>query len=261
MRIDFYLVAGALFGAPMMLANSAADGHPHHHHGLHVVHFVRPAVSVPLANHIAPAGTLKFEDGASDTKGGRNAGPPGQPGTTKTGNEGTSGGIKDASTGTPAKNTTSPDVHMKDLGPVETRISVEPRLHGIEPDRIRSAKTKFKLLPRNGLQLHPRLAPATVVRNAIGVSIHPQGTENKGSRGKVPDQSGTSGTPKPAAGNGGTGVAGLELRPQIFNPFLNHSSISGSIMVRPATAPGVIGAPAKNVVDALNGTTFRQRRP
>jgi hypothetical protein len=279
MRIGLYLLAGALFSAPMMLVNSVADAHPHHHHRLQAAHFVRPDVSVPPANHIAPPGALKPEDhGVSQadgafTKGSRNTGRPGKPGTTKTGSEGTPGGIKDASTGTLAKDTTSPDVHMKDLGPVDTRISVEPRLHGVKPDRIRSAKTKFKLPPRHGLQVRPRLAPATVVRNAIGVPIHPQGTDNKGSQGKVPDQAGAGGTPKPAAGNGEAGVAGLGLQPQISNPVptnglhspptttMNHSSIGGNVMLRPTTAPGVIGGPAKNVVGALNGTTFRQRHP
>jgi hypothetical protein len=175
----------------------------------------------------------------------------------------------------PAKDSTSPGVHMKDLGPVDTRISVEPRPHGVKPDRIRSAKTKLKLVLGRGLRVHPRLAPATVVRNAIGVPIYSQGTDNKGSQGKVPDQAGAGGTPKPASGNGGTGVAGLGLRPQASNPLptngggspspatmaMNHSSISGSIMLRPATAPSVIGGPAKNVFSSLNGTTFRQRHP
>jgi hypothetical protein len=279
MRIGLYLLAGALFGAPTILVNSAADAHPRHHHWLHAAHFVRPDVSVPPANHIAPPGTPKPEDhGASQaddafTKRSRNTGRASQPGTTKTGSEGTPGGIKDANTGTPAKETTSPDVHMKDLGPVDTRISVEPRLRGLKPDKIRSAKTKFKLVPLHRLQAHPKLAPATVARNAIGVPIHPQGTDSKGSQGKVPDQAGTNGTPKPAAGNGGTGVAGLGLQPQVSNPVptnglhspatttMNHSSIGGSIVLRPTTAPGVIGGPAKNVVGALNGTTFRQRHP
>jgi hypothetical protein len=280
MRIGHYLLVGALFGAPTMLVNSGADAHPHHHHRLQAAHFIRPDVSVPAANHVTPAGTPKPEDhGTSQaddafTKSSRNTGRPGQLGTTKTGSEGTPGGIiKDASTGAPAKDTTSPDAHMKDLGPVDTRISVEPRLHGVKPDRIRGAKTKFRILPGHGRQLHPRLAPGTVVRNAIGVTIHPKGTDNKGNQGKVPDQAGARGTPKAAAGNGATGVATLELRPQASNPVptnglhapatttMNHSSIGGSIMVRSTTAPGVIGGPAKNVVGALNGTTFRQRHP
>jgi len=278
MRIGLYLLAGVLFGTPTMLMNSAADAHPHHHHGLQAAHFVRPVVFVLPANHIAPVGTLKPEDhGAPEandalTKSSWNTGRPGQSGTTKTGSEGAPGGIKDASTGTPAKDTTSPDVRVKDLGPVDTSISVEPRLHGVKPDRIRSAKTKFKLVPRHGLQVHPRLAPPTVVRNAIGVPLHSQGTDNKGSQGKVPDQAGVGGTPKLAAGNGG-GVAGLGLRPQASNPVLanglhspatttmNQLSIGGNVMLRPTIAPSVIGGPAKNVVGALNGTTFRQRHP
>jgi hypothetical protein len=273
MRIGFYLVAGALFGAPAMLVNSAADAHPHHPHRLHAAHFVRPNVSEPPASHVIPTGTPKPEDhsasGSDDafTKGSRNTGHHGQPGPTKTGTEGTPGGIKDA--GAPAKETTPADVHMKDLGPVDTRISVVPRLRGVKPGRVRSAKTKFKVVPGHGLQVHPKLAPATVVRNAIGAPIHPQGNDNKGSQGKVPEQIGAGGTPKPAPGNGGTGIIGLGLRrqangagsPSPATVAMNHSSISGSIMLRPATAPAVIGGPAKNVVGALNGTTFRQRHP
>ena len=65
MRICFYLVAGVLLGAPAIMASGAADGHPQLHHGLHAVHFARPGVSVPLANQVAPAGTLKSEDRGS----------------------------------------------------------------------------------------------------------------------------------------------------------------------------------------------------
>jgi hypothetical protein len=142
---------------------------------------------------------------------------------------------------------------------------VEPRLYQAKPGRIRSAKTKFKLVPWRGLQVRPKLAPATVVRNAIGMPIHPQRADKNGS--------GTGGTPKPHVGNGGTGVSGLGLRPQASNPVptnglhspatttMNHSSVVGSIILRPTTAPGVIGGPAKNVVGSLNGTNFRQRHP
>jgi hypothetical protein len=95
MRIGFCLVAGALLGAPAMVASSVADAHPHHHHALHAVHSVRPGVSAPSANHVSRPGTLKPEDhSASDaddalTKGGRKVGRAGQPGATKTGSEGT----------------------------------------------------------------------------------------------------------------------------------------------------------------------------
>jgi hypothetical protein len=280
MRIGFYLRAGALFGATAILASSAAHARPHHH-GLHAEHLARPDVSAPPANHVAPTGTLKPEDhGVADTddaftKAARNAGRPGQPGPAKSASDGTLGAIKDANTGGSVKDTTPPDVHMKDLGPVDTGISAEPRPHSTKPGTVRSAKTKFKVVPGHGPQAHPRLAPATVVRNAIGVPIHPQGTDNKSGQEKMPDHLGAGGAPKPSAGNGGTGVVGLGLRPQVPNivttnrggsptpaiPAINHSSIGGSIALRPTTAPGVIGGPAKNVVGALNGTTFRQRHP
>ena len=89
MRIGFYLRAGVLFGATAILASSAAHARPHHH-GLHAAHLVRPDISAPPANHVAPTGTLKPEGhGVADTddaltKAGRNAGPPGQPGLAKT---------------------------------------------------------------------------------------------------------------------------------------------------------------------------------
>jgi hypothetical protein len=277
MRIGFCFLAGALFGVPTTLMGSAADAHWHHHHRLRTAHFARPGVLVPPPIRVAPASAPKPEDhGASGTgdaftKGGRNAGLPGEPAPTKTGREGAPGGIENASTGAPGEKTTPPNGHMKDLGPVDTGISAVPRLHSAKSDRARSAKTKFKIVPGHSLRAHPKLAPATVVRNAIGVPIHPHGTDNKGSQGKVPDQASPGGTPKAAAGNGGTGMARLGLQPQAANAVsingphspatttISHSSIGGSIMFRPTAAPGIIGGPAKNVVGALNGTTFHQR--
>jgi hypothetical protein len=280
MRIGFYLLAGAMLGGPAILANPAADAHPRHHHGLHAAHFIRPDVSLPPASHVAPAGASKLEDHrAADTdnaftKGGRNAEHAGQPGPAKIGAEGAPGGIKDPSTGGPTKELPPPDVHMKDLGPVDTRISVEPRLHGVKPDRVRNAKTKFKAVPGRGLQGYRRVAPTTVVRNAIGVPIHRPRADNEESQKKIPGQIGAGATLKPHAGNASTNVVGLGLRPQVPNSLttngpsppsptiamINHSSISGSIMLRPSITPGVIGGPAKNIV-GLNGTTFRQRHP
>jgi len=267
-HIGFYLRAGVLFGATAILASSAAHARPQHH-GLHPAHLVRPDVSAPRANHVAPTDTLKPEDHD------RNAGRPGQPGPAKTASDGTLGAIKDANAGGSIEDPTSTDAHRKDIGPIDTRISVVPRLHGAKPGAVRSAKTKFKVVPAHGPQAHPRLAPATVVRNAIGVPIHPQGTDNKSSQGKMPEHLDAGGAPKLSAGNGGPGVVGLGLRPQVRNTVttngggsptptvsaMNHSSIGGSIMLRSTTAPGVIGGPAKNVVGALNGTTFRQRHP
>jgi hypothetical protein len=269
MRIGFYLLAGVLFGALSALVSPAADARPHHHQRLHAAHFVRPNAAALPAVHNDPTGIAKPQDhGASDAdgafaKGGRNAEHPSQPATTKAGGEGTPDGVRDASSGTPAKDATSPDVHVKDLGPVDTRISVEPPLRGVKTGRIRSAKTKFKAVSRRGLQVHPKLAPTTAVRNSIGVRIRPQGADKGG---------GAGGTPKPPAGNGGPGVAGFGLRPKAFNSApagrgglpattMNHPNIGGGTMLRPTTASGVIGGPAKNVVGALNGTTFRRRHP
>ncbi len=280
MRTGLYLRAGLLLGATAILGSSVAHARPHHHRP-HAADFVRPGVAASPANNVAPTGTLKPEDhGSADTdhaftKGGRNAERPGQLGPAKAGGEGTLGGIKDANLDAPAKEITPPDVHMKDLGPVDTRVTVQPRLHGVKPGTIRSTKAKFKVVPGHGLQVHPRLAPASVARNAIGVPIYPQGADSKSSKGKVPDHIGAGGAPKPQAGNGGTGIVGLGLRPQVPNAVtangggsppqaitaMNHSSIGGSIVLRPTTAPGVIGGPTKNVVGALNGTTFRQRHP
>ena len=274
MRIGFYLRAGVLFGVTAILASSAAHARPHHH-GLHAAHLMRPEVSASPANHVAPTGTLKPEDhGVADTddaftKAGRNAGRPDQPDPAKTGSDGTLGMIKGANTGGSVKDVRPSDVHMKDLGPVDTGISAGARLQRTKPGTVRSAKTKFKVAPWHGPKAHPRLAPAAVVRNAIGVPIHPQGTDNKSSH------LGASGAQKPSAANGGTGVIGLGSRPQVSSTVttnrsgsptpaisaMNHSSIGGSITLRSAAAPGVIGGPAKNVVGALNGTTFRQRHP
>ncbi len=271
MRIGFYLFAGVLFGAATLLASTVADARSHRHYRLRATPFARQGVSATAASHVAPGGTLKSEDhGASNTdgaftKGGQNAGRPGQPGPTKAGTESAPGGIENA--GAPAKEATPPDGHMKDLGPVDTRISVAPRLHSVKSDGIRSAKTKFRVVPGHSLRAHPKLASPAIVRNAIGMPIDPQSVENQGGRWKALDPDGTGGTLKPRARNG-TGSAGLGLRPQASNPVfspaittMNHSNISGNIMLRPSTTPVAIGGPAKNSVGALNGTTFRQRHP
>jgi hypothetical protein len=276
-RIGFYLLAGVTFVAPAMLANTSADAaHAHHHRRLGAAHFVSTNVSVSSTIHSVSSGTQKTEDHAvpgtddAPAKGGRNSGRLGQPGPLNTGSEGTQSGVKDS---TPGVEVTSPNVHMKDLGPVETRISVEPPLHGLKPGKTASAKVNFKLVPRHGLHVRPNLVRATVIRNAIGVPIHPQANDNRGGHTKGPDQTGSSGAPKLTPGNGGAGLAGLESRPQVSNPFaakglpspgaaaMNHSSIGGMLMLRPAITPGAIGGPVKNVVGSLNGTTFRQRHP
>ncbi len=130
MRICFYLVAGVLLGAPAIMASGAADGHPHLHHGLHAVHFARPGVSVPLANQVAPAGTLKSEDRGSSqaenavAEGSRNNGRPGRPGTAKIGIVGTSGGVGDANTRIPAKEIVP---HGKFLGWAQHEFGWTPR--------------------------------------------------------------------------------------------------------------------------------------
>jgi hypothetical protein len=190
MRIGFYLFAGVLFGAATVLVSTVADARSHHHYRLRATPFARPDVSAPPASHVAPIGTLKRVDhGASGTddalsKGDRNAKRPGQPGPTKTGTEATPGGTENASAGAPAKEATSPGEHMKDLGAVDTRISVAPRVHSVKSDRVRSAKTKFKIVPGHNLRAHPKLAPPTVDRNAIGVPIRPRGSRTRAANGK-----------------------------------------------------------------------------
>lgn len=274
MRIGSHVFAGALFGATTVFVSISADARSQRHHTLRATHFARPDVSAPAANHGGPGGTQKRDDhGASDTgdslnKGGRNSERLGRPGLIKTGTEGTLGGTENWRAF--AKEATPPDPHMKDLGPVETRISVAPRLHGVKSDRLRRAKTKFKAVPGHGPQAHPKLPPATIVRNAIGVPIHPQGAENKGDQWKTPNPAGAGRTLKPLAVNGLTGVTRIGLRPQASNQLpangggsasraittMNYSNVGGSIMMRPNAMPGVIGGPAKNVVGILNGTTI-----
>ncbi len=117
-----------------------------------------------------------------------------------------------------------------------------------------------------------------VVRNAIGLPVHPTSTDIKGTDVKASERAGVDGAPKSGspAGNGGTEAGGIDTHRQGFVPLraggvtphdprtntvMNHSIISGRDIVRPGLGAGAIGGPAKNVAGVISGNSFRPRHP
>ena len=232
LRRGLCLLAGILAGAPAVLVASAANARAYHHHGTHAVHFASPGNGAPVLKR--------------DT-----ANEPRQPQDRK-----------EISPGAPAKTANAPDFQSKDIGPIDTHISLQPNLHGAGPGTIRQAKSKIGPIGFRYSHVRHPLTPAKSgrnPRNAIGLSVAPQTVGSANNAGLV--RSPTGAVP------GGSTVV---IKP---NPGLDHfshpgSQVTGPGAVRPALngngfvrrgfVPGTLGGPTKNVVVGINGSTIRR---
>jgi len=255
-RVGFLLVASAL----VLLSNFAAHAHARHHHKVRATHFV-PGNAVQGAQkfqqHDAPnpdAAPEKVNDGK-------------QPGRNSVGGEqgGNGGPAGNANTSTETKEVKLPD--MKDLGPVDTHITVvQPRFEAGKTELTRLGGSKIK--SKSGKYFHVRPAftrhkSNPVVRNTIGVPVAPQSITagqhgvpagapafakagaDKGLGGAGPAVS-PAGTFHPVAGVGGSG------------PFANHGAISGSGFPRRGFVPATLGGQTK-MTGALSGSMIRPK--
>jgi hypothetical protein len=262
------MLAALLVGAPATLVSFAADAHARHHHGAHAVHFAPSNATAPVLNRDAANGTRQPQDrkavkadgvspntltGAAAAKGGK------QP----------SGGSAETGTGAPAKDANAPDFHTKDLGPVDTRITVQPRLHSAAPATTRQAKSKIG--PIGSRYSHGRHAftPAKagrVTRNAIGLPITPRSIVpgSNATRVRLPTDAAPGVAP-----NGSDGVVKPNPSPDHFavshpgpvatGTGAGRPAIDGSGFARRGFVPATLGGPTKNVVVGINGSTIRPK--
>jgi hypothetical protein len=268
LRIGFYFLAALLFGATAILVTFAADAHVRHHHGARAVHFAPSNATVSVLNRDAASGARLPQDRKAVKTDGT---PPNTLTGTAVGKGGKqpSGGSTETGTGAPAKDANAPDFHTKDLGPIDTRITVQPRLHGPGPGTARQAKSKIGPVGSRYSHVRHVFAPGKaghVTRNAIGLPVTPRSTVLAPNTALV--HSPTDAAPS-IAPNGSDGV----VKP---NPGLDHFAVShpGSVMTgtgagRPAIdgsgfarrgfVPATLGGPTKNVVVGINGSTIRPK--
>jgi hypothetical protein len=223
---------------------------------------------VPVLNRDAANGTRQPQDR-------RAAKPDGVPLNTLSapvagkGGKQPSGGNTETAIGAPAKDANGPDFHTKDPGPIDTRITVQPRLHGTGQGVARQANSKIGPIgPRYSHARHvftPGKA-GHVTRNAIGLPITPHSTSPAPNAALVHSPTDVA----PFAPSGSNSVA----KP---NPSLDHFAVShpgfvvtgtgagrpainGSSFARRGFVPATLGGPSKNVVVGINGSTIRPKR-
>jgi hypothetical protein len=267
MRIGFCLLAGVLFGMPILTVGFAAEARTHHHHAAHSAHSAPANVTPPLSNQNATQGIQKSEehnapnprtapDKANDDK------QPGRhsPGVGQGGNEGVAGS---ANTGAGMKENNLPDV--KALGPVDTSNTiVRPRLQGAKAEMTRRGASKTN--PKGGKYFHTRQAfirhkNNPVVRNTIGVSIVPRDAAAGQRRmpvGAPPDK-------RPDVQEGAVKVSPGAPPAGVFHPnrdtgqaLANRGGISGSSFPHHGFVPAALGGQTK-MNGALNGSTVRPK--
>jgi hypothetical protein len=263
LRSRFYLLAGALVTTFVVLTSPAADARSHHNHGAHSSHFARHGVSSPVMDHGAVNGMRKAQDysaaktGSSSDK--ADNGAPALQGTTAGKGAKQRAGGKETGAGAPLQDANVPELHARDLGPIDTRITVQPRLHG--PGAVRQAKSRIGLL---GSRYSPvrhsitRGQTGRVARNAIGLPItSPSGIHSPTGAAPrvVPNAGGNLAKPNPGSDYSG-----------VFHPGsvatgtgVGRSSINGNGFARRGFVPAALGGPSKYVVIGINGSTIRPK--
>jgi hypothetical protein len=270
LRIGFYLLAALLLGAPAMLVSFAADAHVRHHHGAHAVHFAPSNATVPVLNRDAANGTQQPQD-RKDVR------PDGAPPNTLTGTAAgkggkqPSGGSTQTGTGEAAKDATAPDFHTKDLGPIDTRITVQPRLHGAGPGTARKAKSKVGPIGSRYSHVRHAFTPGKVghiTRNAIGLAITPRSTVPAPNAALVRSPTDADAAPG-VAPIGSDGVvkpnpspdhfAVSRPGPVVIGTGVGRSAINGSGFAPRGFVPATLGGPTKNFIVGINGSTIRPK--
>jgi hypothetical protein len=274
LRRSLYLFAGALVGTSSLLASSAADARARQYHGAHSSHFARPGVRMPVTDHGAAISMRKERGyGTPKTAGPSDKGDGIQPspltGTpTVKGIKQPSGGSKDMGAGAPGKDASAPDFHRKNSEPIDTRITVQPPLHGPGLGPVRQAKIRIGPLSSRYSHLRHPFTPAKagrVTRNAIGLpvtrsAVLPLDTVLvRSSSGSAPGvaPSGGDGLAKPNPGSDRVGV--FPPGPVMKAMGTARPGLNGNGFVRRGFVPATLGGPTKNVVVGINGSTIRPK--
>lgn len=170
--------------------------------------------------------------------------------------------LNDKVKGRPAKDTHTPEIHMKDLGPVDTRIAVPPaprRTDERKPNPLVHAPAGPRMRPP---QIQPPGRPAS--RNSIGEALPSpaQPSSRTPARG-FPAAGGPAITARRTEGPGSTAAPGnaapsaLQVHP-ITAPPPSRSMIDGSGMARRSNTPVAIGGQAKPAA-GINGSEIRPK--
>jgi hypothetical protein len=242
------LLAGVLVGAPVLLSSFAADARSHHYHGAHSGHFARTGVHAPVV------------DGAPNTLRGVMAGKGAKQQTA---------GAKQTGSDVPVKETNVPDLHARHFGPIDTRITVQPHLHGVAASAIRQPKSKIGPVGSRSFHVRHAFTPGKsghVTRNAIGLARMPRSvlparntalvrSPTDAALGIAPRGGGT-GKPNPSAGP----FAVSRPNSRVTGPAVGSEAINGNGFLRHGFVPATLGGPTKNVVVGIDGSTIRPKR-
>ncbi len=285
-RTNLYFLAVVLIGALAATTCFAKPAHWRTHSAGH--HKMQPAVSVVPSHNDRAEG--KGQSGNQQGPKARIESKPAQgdvPDTNQPvgilrgprhdakGAPAQNGNAHETSNGPPANSPNVPEFHMRDLGPVETRIAVPPRGDTDRMHRQQQAKAKFRLnVSGNGHdnQNHARKAP-DVARNAIGIPVAPL---HDGHRNDAPSNlhvaMGDHGAPPSTVVKSGIavrtnanqepvrlGVIRSNSNPVTSPAFINRGAINGSGMPRHGFAPAAVGGPPRTIA-GINGTMFRPKR-
>jgi hypothetical protein len=273
LRSAFHLLGGVLFAAPAMLASFAADAHSRPHHRAHSAHFVQPDPSQPVLNHAVADGWGKLRNHGAAKPGSSPGNAEGSapfntlPGSTGRGAKQETWGSKETGAGSAAKDANAPDVHMKDLRPIDSRITVQPSLHAARPEMTREVKSKIR---PNTAKVRQTFIPAKasrVTRNAIGLPVTP----NSGIAGHnsvpaglpagtapVVAVSGSNSLAKPYPGQDRLGVSRPNAGTIMPGRVANRGTINGTSFSQRGFAPIGLGGPVKTVV-GINGSMIRPK--
>lgn len=271
LRRGLYLLVGVLAGVPAILASFVADAHARPHHKAHSAHFVRPDPSPPVLNHVVADGWGKLQNhgapkpGSSPGNAGGSAPLITLPGSAGRGAKQETWGSRETGTGSAAKDANAPDVHMKDLGPIDSRITVQSSLRGARPEMTREVKGKIR---RNTAKVRQTFIPgkaSRITRNAIGLPVTPHrgiaghdavpaGLPAGAAPGVV--VSGSNSSAKPYPGQDRLGVS----RPNAgtIMPSRVANAINGTSFSQRGFVPIGLGGPAKTVV-GINGSMIRAK--
>jgi hypothetical protein len=236
LRRGLCLLAGILASAPAVLVASAADARAYHHHGSHAVHFTSPGSGAPVLKRDTANGPRPPQD------------------------------RKEISAGTPAKTGNAPGFQPKDIGPIDTHITLQPNLRGAGSGTVRQARSKTGPVGFRYSHVRHPLTPTKSgrsTRNAIGLSVAPRtvGPANNAGLVRSPTGAVPSGSAVVIEQNPGLDhFAVSHPGSQVTGPGAVRPALNGNGFVRRGFVPGTLGGPTKNVVVGINGSTIRRKR-
>ena len=171
-------------------------------------------------------------------------------------------GLAEKAEAPPTKGTDRPALRMKDLGAVDTRITVppQPRRADRQQNRLLHSPTGLRIVPP-----HSRGAVNPPGRNSIGAALSsparpdtPAPSQDRSPGPKNPAIAARASGPGAAGAPGNPALAPLHAHPITLAPAARRSTIGGSSIARRTNTPAAIGGQAKPLV-GINGTEIRPK--